>query len=155
MRDNRHISEEDLYKLKEKDLEHISSCDYCLNKYMDFINKDLITAPLYMKENIIRATNNPYKKVVKVGKEKTRQIQLFIYSLKVATATIGALITLLIFTTSFEITSKSINQPPKLINETTVSTQLRENVDYLNDFLLNFSNTIIKTEDHQYDQKEK
>lgn len=167
MKDNNHIATEVFHQLKQnnlnpldqaKHLEHILVCDYCLNKYMDFISEDMIEAPSYMKEDIVSMTKQPYNKALKAYNKTAKQVQLFFYSLKVGCATAGALIALLLLTklgNPASLSDKALEQNMLTTSRTSVSVQLKENADSLNNFLINFSNSVIKMEDYQYDQKEK
>jgi len=171
MIDNNHISETDLLifkknimnqKEKEKFLEHICSCDYCSEQLATLMNGEMISAPRDMKENILKATKRPEIQFAIKAKETSKRMQLLIYSLKVGTATVGALLLLLLtinFTDFTAIPSipKNITADEAMSDEDKVSltTKIRDNMDKISNSMLDFSNNIMKTEVTNNDQKEK
>jgi uncharacterized protein YuzB (UPF0349 family) len=167
MSDNKHISETDLlafhqntldHKEMEKFLEHICSCDYCSDKLAALIEGDMMTAPRDLKENILKATKRPEVQLAIKVKQTSKRMQLFIYSLKVGTATIGALL-LLVLTMNFSSISINGNVLNHLNNNTedniSMTTTIKDIMDSISNSMLDFSNNIMKTEVTKNDQKEK
>jgi hypothetical protein len=171
MKDNNHISKTDFIKFqqnvlnqtdKESFLEHISSCDYCSDQFAAFMSEELITAPRDMKEHILKASKRLDTQIVKKANEASKRVQLLIYSLKVGTATIGALLLLLL-----SMNFKDFNAAPKMPNEAlakitvsdennkTLVDKIRDNMDNISNSMLDFSNNIMKTEVADYDKEEK
>jgi hypothetical protein len=84
-------------------------------------------------------------------------MQLFLYSLKVCTATVCALL-LLVLTMNFSTVTNTFYPSGKLsvqtINNTkdiSLATAIREGVDTINNRMLDFSNTIMNTEVTDHD----
>ena len=113
-------------------LEHVSSCDYCADQFATMMSEVMLEAPKDLKANIIKATKRPEVQLVKTARETSKRMQLFIYSLKVGTATALALL-LLMFTmnsmdymntrgrpepTTEEITLSQEGKPPNSLEKT-------------------------------------
>lgn len=103
---NNHVSSKNLidfkqdkmtFEEKELFLNHICSCMHCSEQLAELMTEEIIPAPKNMKENILRAVNNPKIQVSKNVKEISNRMKLFIFSLKIGFATVGALF-LLLFT---------------------------------------------------------
>lgn len=170
MNDSNHIPENDFLRFKnnlmkqeemEKFLEHISGCDYCSDQFASAMSEDIILAPRYLKENTLIATRRPEVQIARRAKETSQRMQLFLYSLKVGTATICALI-LLLLTISFTdipaapIMSEKADTELDIINEDndSLTSVIRDNMDNISNNILDFSNKIMKTEVTEYDQEE-
>jgi hypothetical protein len=162
MNDKKHIDKNDyiLFHNNQMDrneteefLKHISSCDYCADQFATLMSEDIIMAPRDMKENLLKATRRPEVQIARRANETTKKMQLFWYSVKVGTATVCALL-LLLLTINF---ADSPNQF-KIIsqeNPKSFTTTLRNNMDNISNSMLNFSNNIMKTEVTDHDQKKK
>jgi hypothetical protein len=170
MNENEHISKEtflafqcDMLKPSEiqKLLEHTCSCDFCADQLTSVISEDILKAPKDMKANILKAARRPEVQIAIKARETTKRMQLLLYSLKVCTATICALLLLLI--------TMNITLAPNTPNTTGVITSvdkhsdinksltsaIRDGVNKINNRMLDFSNSIINKEVTDYDQKEK
>ena len=160
----KHISEADLLafhqntmdqKEAEKFLEHICSCNFCSDQLATIMAEEMITAPRDLKDNILKATKRPEVQLVIKAKETSKRMQLFLYSLKVGTATIGALL-LLVFTMNF---SGVGNTPKDFYNNNkdkiSMTTTIKDVMDTISNSMLDLSNNIMKTEVTKNDQKEK
>ncbi|NLP35763.1 MAG: hypothetical protein GX359_11355 [Clostridiales bacterium] len=142
-------------------LEHISSCEFCSTLFVQSMEAELVVAPVDLKENILKATKRPTFTLTKKAKEASNRMQFFLYSLKVGTATIGALIVLLAMssqkalpnTDSHMEISKGVSVQEDLSVSLTAS--IRNNMDALSSRIFEWSNTIINTEVYEYDKKEK
>lgn len=171
MIDNNHVSETDLLafqqdrmnqKVKEKFLEHICSCDYCSEQMATLMTGEMLSAPRDMKENILNATRRPEVQFAIKAKETSKRMQLLIYSLKVGTATVGALL-LLLLTMNFNDFTTTSSIPKDITAEEVIShedefsltTKIWYNMDKISNSMLDFSNNIMKTEVTNNDQKEK
>lgn len=163
MKDNIHISQTDTFKFqhdlmtneeKISFLEHISTCDFCAEQFTECMIEDTITAPLDMKENILKAVKRPEIQIAKKVKETSKNIQLVWYSLKVTTAAIGAFAILVIalnFNSAFTDIKDNPTNVPKVNTEredTTFSltAAIKDKMDNVSSSILDFSNNIIKTE---------
>ena len=167
MINNTHISSEKLIAFKSnkledqermKFIEHMCSCDYCSEQLANIMTDELISAPRDLKTSILKATKRPNIQIAMNAKKTSKQLQLFLYSLKVSGAMIGAMI-ILSFTFKFNDLSM-LNQKTNEVVQTDTSqislTQLlKESSDNINNYLLGFTNSIMKTEVVDYDQKEK
>jgi len=172
MIENNHSSQDDLFKFqhdlmnpqdKIKFLEHISTCDFCSEQFTNSMIDETLAAPPDMKNNILKAVKRPEMQIVKKVIESSKRMQLLWYSLKVGTATIGALAVLLLamnFSSNLTTTKDHQTDIPK---ETSASDEdafsltatIRNKMDTFSSNILDFSNTIMKTEVIDYDQKEK
>lgn len=158
MNDRKHISELEFLSFQNnimssqdriKFLEHIGSCDFCAEKLADCLSEEIIVAPRDMKDNILRATKRPEVQLVTKARETSKRVQLLWYSLKVGTATVGALLLLLLVMNFSE--PGTMSQVPRNIpisNKSTYSLPeaIRDNMDHISSKMLDFSNKIMKTE---------
>jgi hypothetical protein len=168
MNDNNHISKTDLYAFqhnimkqddKEQFLEHICSCDYCADQFATMMSEEIITAPKYMKDNIMKAVKRPEIILAAKARETSKRMQLFIYTLKVGTATICALL-LLLLTMNFPSITDNLDLPLGVPAQTStddksLTSSIRDSMDIISSNMLHFSNNIMKTEVTTHDQKEK
>lgn len=168
---NNHISKETLLAFKqdqlnpqelEQFLEHICTCNFCSEQLADCMLEEMVAAPQDMKANILKTVKTPEVQIIRSAKETSKRIQLLLYSLKVGTATAGALIVLLLVMNFNHINSVPDYQvdPPKNSstkdeNTFSLTSAIRDNMDTLNNSMLDFSNTIMKTEVIDNDKKEK
>lgn len=163
MIENNHISD-DMYlafqqdQLNEEDqikfLMHISECDYCSEKLAGFMEADMVPVPPDLKQNILTASKRVDVQIVKNAKDMTKRMQLFLYSLQVGAATIGAFIILLLFMNLYNTNGLNQIEPDikKQSNELSITNKIRESTDSLSDNLFNFSKEIIKMEDNNHDK---
>lgn len=171
MNENNHISDADFILFQQnlmnqtekvKFLEHINTCDYCAEHFATLMSEDIIIAPRDMKANILKATKRPEVQIAKKAKETSKQMQLFWYSLKVGTATVCALLLLLLtmnisnapneFKLPVAVSSGVINDQE---DKEPFAAAIRDNMDSISNNILNFTNNIMKTEVTDHDQKEK
>ncbi|MBH1939983.1 hypothetical protein I5677_03615 [Mobilitalea sibirica] len=170
MIDRKHITLEDLNAFKKNQmnteqteafLSHICSCDLCSELLAEGMSDELIAAPLNLKENILREVKKERVSKTKALKTKihSKQMQLLWYSLKIGTAAACAIL-MLIWTMSVE-NSANINLNYHKLNnepieyEETLTTVIRDNMNTISNRMLEFSNTIMKTEVIDYERKEK
>jgi hypothetical protein len=166
----KHISQSDLSdflqdKMNSEDkvtfLEHICSCDYCSELLAQSMEPELIAAPVDLKANLINTIKRPDVLLTKKVKEASARMQFLLYSLKVGTAAVGALILLL----AMNMNHTPPGDPwqarvPKIVSihehdTPSITASIRSNMDDLSNRILEFSNNIINTEVFEYDQKEK
>ena len=171
MSDLKHITKSEFYAFqhdvmnqeeKERFLEHISSCNYCSDQFVAMMSYEIISAPRDMKTNILKATMKPEVQIAVKVKETTKRMQLFLYSLKVGTATLGALILLALTMNFTDLSMPSDKQanafaetPVDQDNKASLTTAIRDNMNTLSNSMMDFSNNIMKTEVTDNDQEEK
>lgn len=167
MSDTNHISKKEFeafhydtmnQKEKEAFLEHICSCDYCSDQFAMMMTDVMIEAPKDMKANILRATKRPEVQLAIKVKETSKRMQLFIYSLKVGTATVLALLLLMItMNTDNPINSVNIQNPIQKImpedfeDNVPLTAAIRNGMDAINNSIIDFSNNIMNTEVTDHD----
>lgn len=137
-------------------LEHISSCNHCSELFAVRMSEDIIPAPRDLKANILKASKRPEVILAAKAKETSKRMQLFLYSLKVGTATIGALLLLLLsmnFTdytadteNTFAVTTgvSSVDKDNK--DKVPITKTIRNSMDTISSSILDFSNAIMNTE---------
>lgn len=164
MIENHHISDDRYLEFQQDRLDeeerirflmHISQCDYCSEKLAGFLEADMVSAPPDMKINILTASKKADVRFVKNAVEMTKRMQLFLYSLKVGAATIGAFIILLLFINGHDFSNVPKNievDIKKQSNTFSITNMIRESTNSLSDNLFNFSNEIIKMEDRNHDK---
>ena len=162
MNDTHHISDSEFMdfhrnSMKPEDitgfLEHISSCDSCADRFAASLSEDLITAPKDMKSNILKASIRSEISLVVHAKRMSKQMQLFLYSLKVGTATVLALL-LLVLTMNYSGLSNSADEVRPQNHRITfldqinipLTTVLRKSMDDISTSISDFSNRIINME---------
>jgi len=170
--ENNHSSQDDLLKFqhdlmnpqeKVKFLEHISTCDFCTEQFANSMINEKLSAPPDMKKNILKAIKRPEMQIVKKVIESSKRMQLLWYGLKVGTATIGALAVLLLAMNFSSNLTTAQDHQMDIPKETSASDEdafsltatIRNKMDTFSSNILDFSNTIMKTEVIDYDQKEK
>lgn len=139
-------------------LEHTSSCIFCSQQLADCMNEDTITAPKDMKENILKETQQFENQMIHKIKKTSKRMELFLYSLKVGTATVGALLVLFFIINLGDLsnyTSNYINNPPREQSDINLTSTLRDNMNNFSNQINNFSYSILKTEDSKNEKKEK
>lgn len=143
-------------------LEHISSCNHCSELFAVRMSEDIIPAPRDLKANILKASKRPEVILAAKAKETSKRMQLFIYSLKVGTATIGALLLLLLsmnftdFTAESKVSTAITTGISSVdIEKVPITKTIRNSMDNISSSILDFSNTIMNTEVINNDQKEK
>lgn len=163
MIEKRHISD-DMYLAFQQDkldqeellkfLTHISECDYCSENLANFMEADMVPVPPDLKQNLLAASKRVDVQFVKNAKEMTKRMQLFIYSLKVGAATVGAFIVLILFTNLYNTNGLNQIKPDikKQSNALSITNMIRESTNSFSDNLFNFSNEIIKMEDNNNDK---
>lgn len=164
-----HISPSDISAFKEdrlgeidleEFLEHMASCNYCSNLLAESMKENTITAPIDMKANILNSTKSLNMQVSRKVKEISKRVQLLQYSLKVAGATIGALL-LLFLTYKIPYYNYDPIEIPKEITidddmqEVSFTYTIRNGMNEFSSKILELSNNIMKTEVKYNDKKEK
>jgi hypothetical protein len=166
MNDLKHITESELYAFrhelmsqeeKESFLSHICTCNYCSDLFAEAMSEEMITAPRNMKDNLLKAAKRPEVQLAVKARETSKQMQLFLYSLKVGSATVLALLLLLLtvnFNGTVPLHSSSIPNPtvghevsdPDVSEPDTPSlpTRIRDNMNKISSNILDFSNNIMK-----------
>lgn len=171
MIDNKHISDLALYsfqqdKLNQVDkvklLEHICSCAHCSDRFAAIMSEEILTAPKNLKEKILKATNSPEVQFAIRAKKASKRMQLFLYSLKVGTATAAALLLLILSMKNSEF--DAVQSKPNEVyhgaqreyeERNSLTSMIRDGMDRMSNSMLDFTNNIIKTEVTDYDQKKK
>lgn len=145
-----HIEDEELKKLQkgilEPDrlvyvLEHITTCDYCTDKLMNLEVEEIIPAPAYLKDKMIKRTQMLDVKAEIQIKTTSKQAQLFMYGLKTTAAVLGAL--LLLFSVGQFKTTSNIELMNKTVSTISWSNQLNEKSNYVANIMNQYSNQII------------
>ena len=82
--------------LDVSDLEHLASCDYCMEQFADYIEEqELLSAPRYLKEDILKKSRQLDVQIVAKSNQASKKLELFYYALKVGFATVFALVFLI------------------------------------------------------------
>ncbi len=171
----RHVSQEEFAafssgslsgKEQETFLMHLSSCNYCSDRLAAFMSEEIIPAPRDMKENIMKAVSRPEVQIAVRSRYASKQLQLFLYSLKVGTAAIAAIALLL--TLSYGKPYDSTDFPGAILQPENhesgktskeeripITNTIRDTMDRISRNILDFSNQIINVEVSDYDPKEK
>ena len=147
------MSQDDTVKF----LTHISSCNFCAGRLDSFMAGEMLTAPKNLKEHILTAVNKPEVQLAVKAKTASKRMQLFLYSLKVGTATAGALL-LLLLTINHSIYFPSVNQNTHHWNDRdhfSLTDTLQDSMNKLSENMLDFSNSIMNMEVFHNDKKEK
>lgn len=84
-------------------LEHIGNCTFCAGQFADWMESppELPEPPAYLKEEILQRTQQIDVQMTVRVKERSRQMQLFMYGLKVGMAVVTSIF-LLILTTNIQ-----------------------------------------------------
>lgn len=122
-------------------LEHTGKCDYCADRLMNIESQELIQAPAYLKDKMIKRTQMLDVKAEVQIKTTSRNVQLFMYGLKTTAAVLGAL--LLLFSVSQLETTDYMEHVNKTEASANWSSQLYEKSNDVVDIMNQFSNRII------------
>ncbi|MBS6395626.1 MAG: hypothetical protein KH452_00530 [Clostridiales bacterium] len=137
---NGHLTKEEQMLM----LEHTGRCICCAEKLADYLERDtLAVPPAYLKEEIWEKTKRADIQAARTVYQTSRQMRLFLYSLKVGLAVVTSLF--LLFSTSriqginMELRALSDNHTDIRINE-----KISEGSSQVNDFLQNISEQLMK-----------
>lgn len=113
---------------EEAFLKHTGTCTFCAEKFGEWMSESFVEPPAYLKDEISRRTRQlDVQTVVKV-KQTSKQMQLFMYSLRVGLAVVASIF-LLTVTTGVQ----KINvEMPKLSNRTESREERVSLIDKLN-----------------------
>ncbi|NLK75658.1 MAG: hypothetical protein GX288_10280 [Clostridiales bacterium] len=143
----------------EKFLEHIASCNFCSNLLAESMEKNMISAPVDMKANILNSAKSLNVQASRRVKDVSKRVQLLRYSLKVAGATIGALFLLYLTYKMPYYNYASIELPKEITvsddEAVSFTHKIRNSMDEFGSKILDLSNNIMKTEVNYNDKKEK
>ncbi len=145
-------------KIEEKPMEifdeHDNPClimdremsDVELARFIQIIeNKAMLTAPRYLKENIINESKQLTTKMIKKSNALSLKLQLLLYSLKISSAVVGAIFLLGVIQMNSTQIAKAINRPIQM-KETSVQSiteTLNEKSNAVSSALYNFSSNLI------------
>lgn len=83
--------------LTMEDLEHLASCDFCVEQFADYIeNQEFLAAPRYLKEDILKRSQQFEVQIVAKSNQASKKLELFYYTLKVGFAAAFAIAFLVI-----------------------------------------------------------
>lgn len=78
--------------LTMEDLEHLVSCDFCVEQFADYIEaQELLAAPRYLKEDILKRSHQFEVQIVAKSNQVSKKLELFYYTLKVGFAAVFAI----------------------------------------------------------------
>lgn len=118
-------------------LEHVMTCDYCAEKLASLEEKEPLQAPGYLKDQILHRTSMLDVQAAVTIKKTSKHIQFLLYSLKAATAVVGALLILLAVTRA-----EDAGTFEKSINTTEFTSRLSQGGNKAIDYISEFSNQI-------------
>jgi len=145
-----HIENEELVQFQKGDLdsvrmvellEHIANCDYCADKLINMESQELMPAPVYLKDQMIKRTQMLDVKAEIHIKTTSKQVQLLLYGLKTTAAVLGAL--LLLFSVGQIRTAGNIEDVNHVEVTTSLGNQLNEKSNFVADIMNQYSNQII------------
>lgn len=70
---------------------HVGSCDYCAEQFSGWLEQDLLEPPAYLQEEILERSRCADVRAVKTASGLSRNMRLFLYSLKVGLAVAASL----------------------------------------------------------------
>ncbi len=167
MNEKEHISQEafeafqqDQMNPSERELflSHICSCDFCADRFTACMEEEIIAAPRDMKENLLRAVRKPEVQLAIRVRETSKRLQLFIYSLKVCTVTVCALL-LMLFTMNAPAVSDILQTTGSIKTEATdkmdrgsLSSFIQNGINKIGSGIVDFSNNLFDKEVTDNDQ---
>ena len=72
-------------------LEHLAQCNYCLEELLEQESKSCISAPSYLKDQIIEKAHSPEVRISRAACHTSYKMQMFYYSLRTALGVLAAL----------------------------------------------------------------
>lgn len=123
-------------------LEHLDTCSFCSQRWMEIDEEEIMQAPTYMKEDILKRVHRADVQVNIHLRKTTKKTELFFYSLKTTVAVFGALI--LLFSISHVNTfDRTMDYRYKASAPTSFSEKVNEKSNELVNIMTNFTNQII------------
>lgn len=84
-------------RLTLEDLEHLASCDFCMEQFADYMeDQELLAAPRYLKEDILKRSQQFEVQIIAKSNQASKKLELFYYALKVGFAAVFAIAFLVI-----------------------------------------------------------
>lgn len=123
-------------------LEHTQTCSFCAEKLMKIDTDDVVQAPAYLKDSIMKRTQMPDIKAKVQIRTTSKRAELFLYSLKTTAAVLGALI-LLVSVSYVNTSDMMMDQNNKRSESFTIGEQLHEKSNEVVNIMNYFSNRII------------
>lgn len=144
--------------LTMKELEHLVSCDFCVEQFADYIEEqELIRAPRYLQEEILKRSQQFEVQIVAKSNQASKKLQLFYYSLKVGFAAVFAL--------AFLMAAPALASPTFHSRIPTAASQhsqeqkntfrIYDGAQKITDRLADFTNQLYKMEVTPHDKQEK
>lgn len=126
-------------KQEEEFLEHTGTCTFCAEQFGSWMEQDLMEPPAYLKDEIIRRTQQlDVQTVVKV-KKTSKQVQLMGYSLKVGLAVVASIFLLTISTKipkmSAEIPQRQSDEIENIQKQESITDKLNRGSSFVTDAL--------------------
>lgn len=123
-------------------LKHLETCSFCSQRWMETDEEEIMQAPSYMKEDILKRVHRTDVQVNIHLRKTSKKTELFFYSLKTTAAVFGALI--LLFSVSHVNTfDRTMDSSYKASASTSFNEQLNEKSNELVNIMTNFTNQII------------
>lgn len=146
-----HIDEEVLKKFQKRSLgseelievlKHLETCSFCTDRWMEIEDEEMVLAPSYLKEDILKRVHKADVQVNIHLKKTSKKAELFYYSLKTTAAVLGALI-LLISISYVNTSNRIMDYKDRALTSTSISEQLNEKSNEVVNIMTYFSNRII------------
>lgn len=126
-------------------LEHLDECDFCMERFLDDPSDADISAPSYLKEQILTRAAQPDVQASKAVKQTSRKLQLFYYSLRTAAGVAAALFLLFSLGNTDLSALFPMNREPVVSAAQTAGTVPK---DYLDSFSRKISSGLDKNTEH-------
>ena len=123
-------------------LEHLETCSFCTDRWMNLEKEEMIQSPSYLKEDILKRVHKADVQVNIHIKKTSKKTELFFYSLKTTAAVLGALI-LLISISYVNTTERLTDYKDKASPSVSISEKLNEKSNEIVNIMTYFSNQII------------
>lgn len=123
-------------------LKHMETCSFCTDRWMEIEDEEMIPAPSYLKEDILKSVHKADVQVNIHLRKTSKKTELFFYSLKTTAAVLGALI-LLISISYVNTSGRVMDYKDRVSTSTSISEQLNEKSNEVVNIMTYFSNQII------------
>ena len=126
-------------------LEHVGVCDHCADLLGACLEKDLLEPPAYLQEEILEKSRSIEFRTVRTIHQTSRQMRLFLYSLKVGFALAVSLMALFVFPGPERIAERPGTYFPANV-QMTVTERLRDGGEKMNVLLDDLTSWLVFTE---------
>lgn len=124
---------------------HLGSCDFCAERFAEFLEKDLMEPPAYLREEILERSRGLEVQTVRTFCHASKRMRLLLYSMKVGLAVATSLF-LLFFSSGIERAENPFIKEEPERTHISVTEKLDEGSSKVNEYLQEFTGWLLHIE---------